>query len=95
MFADDCQIYLSFSPNEVAQVVEGFNTDSLQSVELFGLRELAEIECLKTQMICMRTSREVYISVKPYVNSNPINLWVLPCYFKKVSEAWEWDTSYE
>jgi hypothetical protein len=39
MFADDCQIYLSFSPNEVAQVVEGFNTD-LHSVELFGLREI-------------------------------------------------------
>jgi hypothetical protein len=41
MFADDCHIYLSFSPNEVARAVKGVNTD-LQTVELW-----AEVECSK------------------------------------------------
>jgi hypothetical protein len=61
MFADDCQIYLSFSPNEVARAVEGVNTD-LRSVELW-----AE---LNAQMICMGTSRGIR-SVKAYANCNP------------------------
>jgi hypothetical protein len=55
MFADDCQIYLGFSPNEVIRAVEGVNT-YLQSVEFWAERNGLR---LKTQMICVGTSKGV------------------------------------
>jgi hypothetical protein len=70
MFADDFQIYFSFSPNEVARAVESVNTD-LRSVELWAEGNGLKLNAQKTQMICMGTSRGVR-SVKAYVNSNPI-----------------------
>jgi hypothetical protein len=56
MFADDCQIYLSFSPNEVAWAVQGINTE-LRSVELWAERNGLKLNAQKTQMICTKTSR--------------------------------------
>jgi hypothetical protein len=44
MFADDCQIYLSFSPNEVARAVEGVNTGD-------PLNFLLKLYAQKTQII--------------------------------------------
>jgi hypothetical protein len=70
MFADDCQIYLSFSPNEVIRAVEGVNTD-LKSVELWAERNELRLNAQKTQMVCMGTRRGVK-SVKTYVYSIPI-----------------------
>jgi hypothetical protein len=70
MFADDCQIYLSFLPNKVARAVEGVNTD-LRSVELWTEKNGLKLNVQNTQMICMGTSTGVR-SVNAYVNSNPI-----------------------
>jgi hypothetical protein len=58
MFADDCQIYLSLSPNEMARAVECVNTD-LRSVELWAERNGLKLNAQKTEMICMGTNREV------------------------------------
>jgi hypothetical protein len=74
IFADDCQIYLSFSPNEVARAVKGVNTD-LRSVELWAARNGLKLNAQKTHMICMGTSRGVR-SEKAYVNSNPIRVFM-------------------
>jgi hypothetical protein len=52
MFADDCQIYLSFSPNEMARAVECVNTD-LRSVDHWAERNGLKLNAQKTQMFCM------------------------------------------
>jgi retron-type reverse transcriptase len=85
MFADDCQIYLSFLPHEMARAVECINTD-LRSVEHWAERNGLKLNAQKTQMICMGTSRRV-ASVKAYVNSNPIQFMGTSLEFQ--GSAWE------
>jgi hypothetical protein len=73
MFGDDCQIYMSSSPNEVPRAVEDVNND-LRSVELWAERNELKLNSQKMHMICMGTSRGVR-SMKTYVNNNPIQIY--------------------